>query len=149
MQRLILCSFMTFVFFLIEVGLSFPGRAEDRLDTGWDHLVPEKVSTSGMETVFTGQIRFEPRYTRVPESLCRTAPCQSSRLYWSLVIYAGKVRYLFDQEMVAGGDRAPEFLEIQGVKFAPGATVTIQGKVSEGSPDLFFLLNIEKIDLVH
>jgi hypothetical protein len=147
MQRAILYACFTLALSVIQTGIHHSARADEQSDLQ-DQLLSASLAADGTEATIVGQVKFEQRYTRIPQQVCVGTPCQSSKLYWSVVIYSGNVRYLVDQKLNLGVDRAPEFVELNGVRLTAGSTVKIVGKIVPGSPDLYFLLSVDRVTLL-
>jgi hypothetical protein len=147
MQRAIVYACFTLVLAVIQIGI-YSARADDQLDFTQEQFLSSSMVTDGTEATIVGQVKFEQRYTRIPQQFCVGTPCQSSKLYWSVVIYSGNVRYLVDQKLNLGVDRAPEFVELNGTRLTAGSTVKVVGKVVPGSHDLYFLLSVDRVTLL-
>lgn len=101
------------------------------------------------ETVqLTGQVKFEPRYTRVISDQCGNNPCHQSQVYWTLVIEASGSKYLLNRKLSVGLKRAPEAMQVAGVNIRPGLTIQIEAHAVRYAPELFVLLDVQKVSLL-
>ena len=107
--------------------------------------VQESVTNPKKATI-RGKIRFERRFTRVSAGDPLGEP--RSQEYWTLVIHTKEDLYLLNQQFNLGSPYAPEAVEVAGVTLRPGSEVELDAVIVKGAPQLFLVLNVERITLV-
>jgi hypothetical protein len=104
-----------------------------------------------MQKNIVGQVKFEPRYTRIIENSCagvRCEPSTSSQVYWRIAIVAGENQYVLNSQFNQGNPTLPESIQLGEMIVRPGSTVQIEGNVLPVAHNLFLITDIEKMSLV-
>ena len=103
---------------------------------------------SPVEATFTGEVNFEPRYTRVNNTGCADQACQKSQKYWSLVIVSRGHRYILNKEFNLGVDFPPDAVVLNGSVLMAGTIVKVDGQVIASCVGSSFLVNIDNLQVV-
>jgi hypothetical protein len=101
-----------------------------------------------VNTSFTGEVSFEPRYTRVHDDDCSGHPWQKSQKYWGLVVVSEGHRYVFDRKLSLGEDLPPQSVELAGRILKSGSIVKVRGQVATGGLEYYIILDIESIKVL-
>lgn len=124
------------------------------------HAADDTFEIAAMTTV-RGTVRFEKRSTVVPYienmmtevvnsamPVCTDDYCPRSNPYWAVIVDDGQHEYELHQPFAIGESRAPNFLEINGVKVRPGFQVAVEGSIETISPSYGIISDVTKISVL-
>jgi hypothetical protein len=112
-------------------------------------------------TTVRGTVHFEKRNTVVPYSdsiagnefssvlpVCNENFCPRSNPYWAVVIADGQRQYEFHQPFAIGASRAPNFVEVSGVKLRPGFEIALEGSIDSISDSYGIISDVKRISVL-
>ncbi|MGZ3696811.1 MAG: hypothetical protein ACXWPM_12640 [Bdellovibrionota bacterium] len=105
----------------------------------------EEMGTHGQ---VLGRARFEKRTSLVPYSVCHYRNCESSHVYWSLVLENEVMRYELSEPFAIGNETAPEAVNLNQVVVRPGSILRIDGTIEEVGRGFAILSEVSEVRLV-
>jgi hypothetical protein len=112
-------------------------------------------------TTVRGTVHFEKRNTVVPYfngmsadvvnsamPVCSEDFCPRSNPYWAVIVQDGQRLYELHQPFAIGATRAPNFVEVSGVKLRPGFEIALEGSIESISESYGIISDVKSISVL-